>query len=196
MQPPSIFRARRTDIVVEQIADEFLVYDRRADTAHCLGDVAALVWRTCDGGATFGEIAEQIVAADLARSGDDAIELAETAVSELAEKGLLESSSAAAGGLSRRHALRRIAGVGAAAVAGPLVVSAAVPSAAAAASVACVATGGTCTVTSVCCTINYICGTGRGQAQECCGPSGAACSDSADCCAGLTCDPQSGNTCA
>ena len=132
VQPPTIFTARRNDIVVEAVIDEVLIYDQRSDVAHCLGDIAAVVWRTCEGGATLGEIAEQIIARALAGSSDDATELANTAVSELREKGLLETSGVGAGLLSRRHALRRMAGVGAAAVVAPLVVSAAVPKSASA----------------------------------------------------------------
>ena len=127
MQPPTIFTARRNDIVVDEVVDELLIYDRRADVAHCLGEIAATVWRTCEGGATLGEVAEQLVARDLADSSDDAAELADTAVAELVEKGLLKTSGIGADRVSRRQALRRMAGVGAAALVAPLVVSAAVP---------------------------------------------------------------------
>ena len=127
MQPPTIFTARRDDVVVDEVVDEVLVYDRRGDVAHCLSEIAATVWRTCEGGATLDEVAEQIVARDLAGSSDEAMELADTAVAELVEKGLLETSGVGASRVSRRQALRRMAGVGAAAVVAPLVVSAAVP---------------------------------------------------------------------
>jgi hypothetical protein len=157
MQPPTIFTARRNDVVVEAVIDEVLIYDQRADVAHCLGDIAALVWRTCEGGATLGQIAEQIIAHDLAGSSDDATELADTAVSELVEKGLVEASGVGARAVSRRQALRRMAGVGAAAVMAPLVVSAAVPNSAAAAG-SCVGLGVTCLSAnslSNCCTGLY-----------------------------------------
>ena len=169
MQPPTIFTARRNDIVVEAVIDEVLIYDQRADVAHCLGDIAALVWRTCDGGATLGDVAEQLVAHDLAGSGEDATELAGTAVSELVEKGLLETSRVGAGAVSRRQALRRMAGVGAAAVVAPLVVSAAVPSAAAAVSTSCSSIfGTTCTTNTQCCSSAGLqCG-GTAITGECC----------------------------
>jgi hypothetical protein len=115
------------DFVVEALGDELLIYDRRKDVAHCLGSAAALVWRTCEGGASLDEIARQTVAYGMASTDEDAIELAQAAVSELEEKGLLESRGVGADGVSRRHALRQMAGVGAAAVVAPLVVSAAVP---------------------------------------------------------------------
>ena len=132
MRPAPIFTAPRNDVVVEELIDEVLVYDRRGDVAHCLSEIAATVWRTCEGGATLDEVAEQIVARDLAGSSDEAMELADTAVAELVEKGLLETSGVGASRVSRRQALRRMAGVGAAAVVAPLVVSAAVPNSAAA----------------------------------------------------------------
>ena len=83
MRPAPIFTAPRNDVVVEELIDEVLVYDRRADVAHCLSEIAATVWRTCEGGATLDEVAEQIVARDLAGSSDEAMELADTAVQSL-----------------------------------------------------------------------------------------------------------------
>jgi hypothetical protein len=76
-----------------------------------------------------------MLANGLAPSLEEARTLAEAAVSELGENGLLEQhSNFIAERVPRRQALRRIAGVGVAAVAGPLVVSAAIPGAALAAS--------------------------------------------------------------
>jgi hypothetical protein len=39
---------------------ETLVYDRERSRAHCLGPVAAAVWRHCDGRATAAEVAERV----------------------------------------------------------------------------------------------------------------------------------------
>ena len=146
MQPSTILTARRNDIVVDEVVDELLIYDRRADVAHCLSEIAATVWRACEGGATLSEIAEQIIARDLAGSSDEATELADTAVAELIEKGLLQTSGIGADRVSRRQALRRMVGVGAAAVVAPLVVSAAVPKSALAhgSPASCVQTGSAC----------------------------------------------------
>jgi hypothetical protein len=160
MKPLSFSTPSSDDVVVEALGDELLIYDRRTDVAHCVGSVATLVWRTCDGGASLDEIARQIVARGIASAGEDAIEVARAAVSELEDKGLLESHGVGADGVSRRHALRQMAGVGAAAVVAPLVVSAAVPKSAAAfgSPPTCRTTGQTCTppgstnATNTCCT--------------------------------------------
>lgn len=129
MQSRSFFTARTDDLVVQELGDELLIYDRRTDVAHCLSEVAAVVWRTCEGGASSDEMVQRMTAQGLAGQGGrvDAEELAQTAASELEEKGLLECHGSRADLISRRHALRRMAGVGMAAVAAPLVVSAAVP---------------------------------------------------------------------
>ena len=129
------FSARQDGVVVEDLAGELLIYDRSTDVAHCLSEVAAVAWRSCEGRATVAEIADQIVANGLASSHDEAIVLADAAVAELGEKGLLEEATGfTSERVPRRQALRRIAGVGMAAATGPLVFSAAVPNAFASAS--------------------------------------------------------------
>jgi Coenzyme PQQ synthesis protein D (PqqD) len=49
--------ARETDLVVQKMPDEVMVYDLRSHKAHCLNQTAAFVWRHCDGQRTAGEIA-------------------------------------------------------------------------------------------------------------------------------------------
>ncbi|MGA2471535.1 MAG: hypothetical protein ABSG64_12715 [Solirubrobacteraceae bacterium] len=123
------FSARRDDVVIEGVGSDLLIFDRRSDTAHCLGEPAALIWRSCADGATLSELAKMLVAHKLAGSRGEATTLAETALSEFAENGLLETSLEP-GGIPRRQALRRIAGVGALAVGAPLIVSAGIPTSA------------------------------------------------------------------
>ena len=113
-------RARDEGLVVQELGDESLVYDRKTEIAHCLGAVAARVWRGCDGErdvralASFAHVPEELVA--------DALE-------ELQLNGLLAdeapSSVDTVAGVSRRDALRRIAVTGLAASSVPLIVSAA-----------------------------------------------------------------------
>jgi hypothetical protein len=140
--------ARTQDLIVEELGDELLVYDRRTDVAHSLNAVATAVWRGCDGATDLDALA-----AALAPSAghEDAEALALRALDELREKGLLETPRATAPGLSRRQALGRIAGVGMAAVAAPLIVSAAAPTPADAVTPACTGQHGACTATSQCC---------------------------------------------
>jgi hypothetical protein len=49
--------ARRHDLIVEELADEVLVYDLKTDQAHCLNRMSALIWKNCDGEKNETEIA-------------------------------------------------------------------------------------------------------------------------------------------
>ena len=177
------FFARRDGIFSEDIHEEVLVYDTRADAAHCLSETAAVAWRTCDGGATLDEIAEQLIARDVADSSEAAAELADMAVAELIEKRLLDTSGVeVSAGVSRRQALRRIAGVGGAAIMGPLIVSAAIPSSAAALG-SCVGLGLVCTTGQTCCasgSITIPCTSGH-----CCLTNTSTCTASDQCCSSI-----------
>lgn len=52
--------ARREGLVIQELEDETLVYDRERDKAHCLNQTAALVWKYCNGSFTVNEIAERV----------------------------------------------------------------------------------------------------------------------------------------
>jgi hypothetical protein len=41
--------ARSEELVVEEVGDELLVYDKTTNRAHCLSPIAVKVWRACDG---------------------------------------------------------------------------------------------------------------------------------------------------
>ena len=133
MPTPSIFFARRDGIFSEEINEELLVYDTRCNTAHCLSEAAAIAWRTCEGGASLDEITERLSARRVAESRAAAAELRPTPRSpnSLRRDSSKRRAFKTRSGVSRRQALRRIAGVGAGAIAGPMIVSAAVPSSAA-----------------------------------------------------------------
>jgi hypothetical protein len=45
------------ELVIEEFADEVLVYDLKRHKGHCLNSTAALVWRRCDGRTTVEEVA-------------------------------------------------------------------------------------------------------------------------------------------
>lgn len=189
--------ARTQDLIVEELADELLVYDRRTDVAHCLNAVAAAVWRACDGGTDVDALA-QALAPHAGR--DDPELLVLRALQELREKGLLEAERPGAAGLSRRQALGRI-GVGMAAVAAPLIVSAKAPTPAEAATPACTAQYGTCTATSQCCS-GTTCQSGHCFGPGTCTaagvkPGGVNCTNAnkAQCCSN-TCGGGGGNFCA
>lgn len=46
----------RKDVLVRELAEEVLIYDSTANTAHCLNRTAAFVWKHCDGQTTVKEM--------------------------------------------------------------------------------------------------------------------------------------------
>lgn len=116
-------KARKEELVLQEVEGELLVYDLRSNQAHCLNETAALVFRRCDGQSTVAEVSAQLRARDAALD-EEALTLA---LSELARAGLLEEPV----GLSRREFTRR-AGLAAALL--PAVVTMLAPTAAEAAS--------------------------------------------------------------
>jgi len=168
--------ARSEGLVVEELGHELLVYDMDTDHAHCLGPVAARIWRKCDGRTTAEAIGDEagLSAGDVTQALD-----------ELARCGLLIAPLGDRG-LSRRDFGLRLTKVGAAAASVPLIVSIMAPTAAQA-QTPCFSGElqgcGPCnqggTPTSCCCCH----GTGPGRP----GASPFACaSGAADCCARST----------
>lgn len=121
--------ARTDELIVEDLAaeaggvDEVLIYDQRNDQAHCLTREAAMVWRVCDG---------QTAPVELAKALSLDIDVVSRALDELAACELLDVGFA--GGLTRREATMRMAKVGGAVAAAPLIYSILAPSPALAAS--------------------------------------------------------------
>ena len=194
--------ARRERLVVQRMDDELVVYDSLTHEAHCLAPAAVTVWELANGQRTCAEIADAC--------GWD-LEAVHAAVHVLREKALVDAQPEKVG-LSRRDAAKRLARVGGAALAAPLIYSVAIPSSAAAAS--CLSQGSTVT-----------CGSGQGRCQasagafstvkgtscECyqgesnntcyyttsdisCKAFGATCTQNSDCCAG-SCSGSPTKTC-
>jgi coenzyme PQQ synthesis protein D (PqqD) len=42
-------RARKDGLIVKELEDELLVYDRESNKAHTLNKTAAMIWKQCDG---------------------------------------------------------------------------------------------------------------------------------------------------
>jgi hypothetical protein len=116
--PPSKPLARSEDLVVEELGDELLVYDLTTDKAHALGAAAARVWRACD-----GKTDAVALSVELGLDG----ETVTRALDELRGCGLLDEGSELAPGISRRDLSVKVAKVGGAAAATPLIVSLAAP---------------------------------------------------------------------
>ncbi len=182
-------RARQRRLVVQQLGEESLVYDRDTDVAHCLGSAAARVWRACDGSHDLAEIAALV---------SETPELVGDAIDELREKGLLETSASLpdrAPGVSRRQALGRMAKIGAGAAAAPLIVSAMAASPASAASnVGLLSPCGASSPTADTCAPQFVCAVNPSQpaVRLCYVPSGGTCVANIEC-AGNVC---TGGTCA
>ncbi len=120
---------READLLVEELADETVVYDRTRNKAHCLNQSAALVWRHCDGRTTIAQMAA-ILHAQLGLPGDAAV--VRLALDRLARCHLLQDTSRANEvRASRRDLIRKF---GVAAVALPVVMTILAPTAATAGS--------------------------------------------------------------
>jgi hypothetical protein len=125
-------KARKSDLVMEELRDEVLVYDLERHRAICLNETAAIVWRLCDGETTVVTATERIRARFNVAVDEEVVRLA---LDRLSRAHLLEYRPKQAfrgKGMSRRDVIRKL-GL-ATAVALPLVTSIVAPSAASAAS--------------------------------------------------------------
>jgi hypothetical protein len=116
--------ARIDELVLKAVGDEVLVYDLARHRAHSLNPVAAAIWRCCDGTRSLAGIAAEVRRADGFSITEDAVRYA---LAELGRARLLRAPVAEAA-LTRRDLVKRLGT--AAAVALPLVVSIAPPTAA------------------------------------------------------------------
>lgn len=125
--------ARNDELVVQELADEVLVYDLKNNKAHCLNKTAAFIWNHCDGLKTADDIARMMEQEWHTPVTDDAVWFA---LNKLSKAELLREPITvpeAKAGISRRSAVRRL-GFGAL-LAVPVVMSIVTPTPAAAASV-------------------------------------------------------------
>ena len=139
-------KARQKGLVVQQLADEVLVYDQERFKAHCLNRTAALVWKQCDGRQTAGAIALALEKDAGSPVGEEVVWLA---LDQLAKSRLLTERVIPSGGagISRREVIRRV-GI-AAAIALPVITSIVAPKAANA--INCRPSGQACTTSAQCC---------------------------------------------
>lgn len=107
--------ARSDKLLIHEVGDELVVYDRTNDRAHRLNPTAARVWRSLDGTRTLEDVAT-LIGAEL--------KVVELALGQLSAAKLLVGEAPA---VSRRRALRRVAGLAAAGLALPVVSSIAAP---------------------------------------------------------------------
>jgi hypothetical protein len=128
---------RDAELVVEELADETLVYDMKRHRAYCLNPTVAVVWRHCDGQTTVAETAEHLSKA-LALPANEGIVW--IALDRLTKARLLRERPAPPedlGGYSRREWARKLGLMGALAVLWPAVSSITAPTPAEAAVTTC-----------------------------------------------------------
>lgn len=106
MNNPNNPVARQNGLVVQEMPDEVLVYDLDSNKAHCLNQSAALVWKSCDGNNSVGDIVRQFESTGGGKVTEDFVWLA---IDQLNENGLLENNVAPRfHGQSRRQVLKTI----------------------------------------------------------------------------------------
>lgn len=52
--------ARRTDVVVQELKGEVLIYDLKINKAYCLNETSAMVYQLCDGNNSVSDISNQL----------------------------------------------------------------------------------------------------------------------------------------
>lgn len=120
-------KARQYKLIVKEVDGEVLVYDLANDKAHCLNQTAARIWKNCDGNRTVTELTALLAAETNSTVPDEVVWLA---LDQLEKFDLLEDSPEMPvhlAGMNRRELVRRV-GLGALAL--PLILSIASPTAA------------------------------------------------------------------
>ena len=99
--------ARSSDIVVQEVGDESLVYDLKNHRAKCLNETSAMVWKLCDGKKTALEITMALSAKLKTKIDENLVFLA---FDQLQQEGLLEADDELTlilGGTSRRDLIKK-----------------------------------------------------------------------------------------
>ena len=160
-------KARTDQLIIKELPDETLVYDRETDKAHCLNRTAATVWKNCDGQTSVKDISASLGVGSEAPVDEEIVWLA---LQQLEQFKLLEQAPnppQTFAGMTRRQLMRNL---GVAAVALPVVVSIVAPMAAEAQS----CSGGTNRPPQCPCGSGNQCASGFCVGSKCC-PSAAPC---------------------
>jgi hypothetical protein len=137
----SSFAPKRKNVIVRQLSDELLLYDKATNKAHCLNQSAADIWQLCDGKRTVADIA-RVLEKEL--KSPVAEQTLWVTLIKFGNAGLLRNDVPrlhTGRRLSRRDALRKV-GATVAALAVPVIASVLVPKAEGA--VSCSTLGGPC----------------------------------------------------
>lgn len=167
-------RARREQLLVQDLPDELLIYDLERHKAYCLNQTAARIWRSCDGRRTVEEMA-RVLERELDRPVKES--LIWFALEQLSRYRLLEEQVEIPASKERitRRELARTLGIATAALV-PFITAITAPMAAQAAT--CGALGSPCVNNARCCSglcVNGVCACLANQSncnpalpQQCC----------------------------
>ena len=98
--------ARQAELVIQELEDEVLIYDTKANKAHCLNRTASAIWKYCDGKNTVSDINRLMEIRTGVKIDENLIWLA---IDQLNERELLENDLAAKfTGKNRREILKKI----------------------------------------------------------------------------------------
>ena len=153
---------RSSNIIVQEINDEHLIYDLERDQAFCLNETSARIWKLCDGTRSIPDLTAAL-AFDLRKDVDESV--VRLGLDQLSRNKLMRSDCGdvkfGTDGQSRREAIRQI-GLSSM-IALPVVYSLVAPTAAHAQT--CGEAGAPCTTPANCC-LSIACG---GPLSVCCG---------------------------
>jgi hypothetical protein len=109
--------ARKSDIFVENLPEEVVLYDKTNNKVHCLNKTAAAIWENCDGTRTVDDLVH-VLESKFGTSADSNLVL--QALEELKKANLMKAGTVAvpdAALTSRREAMGKMALAGSALVA-------------------------------------------------------------------------------
>lgn len=161
-------QSRQSNIVVQELENEILIYDLKTNKAYSLNETSAMIWQLCDGQKTVTEISQSLAGKLKQPITEDVIWLA---LDQFKRDNLLENNDQFEidfNGLSRRQVMKKIGLASMMMI--PLISSVIAPTAATAAS------GGFALTAA--CTSNSQC-----RSNNCIACSGSSCAGSSTCCA-------------
>lgn len=206
-------RSRQTNIVVQEMKNQLLIYDLNINKAYCLNETSVMIWQLCSGKNSIADIS-LLMGEKLKMQVSE--ELVWLALDRLKKDDLLEKAAEFEinfGGLNRRQIIKKV-GL-ASMIALPIIASVVAPSALMAQSscvpnqlcpidfngnTICCPTGTSCSAPGLCCPngatvcdfTNDCCLSGICAGSICCPPATFACGELACCNPGETCDPFDG----
>jgi hypothetical protein len=132
-------KSRESDLVVQDLNNELMIYDLKKNKALCLNETASIIWQLCDGEKSAAEISRILSEKLNSPVSEDFVWLA---LDQLKKENLLQNAEAVEptfNGLSRREVIKKVGYASVLAL--PIISSIVAPSAIHAQSGLCVETG-------------------------------------------------------